>query len=200
MDEPRPRRRSPRAEKAADYRARRLRAEDPHGFRKVWPRTKATAQRSFRRTSAQRLHAAEGTADLDAADDAQSAVLDARRRVVRKWGSPTLGELVEWHRERQIVRTAWNFFKNAYDPARHREPFAAFLASAVQGRTATTGELARLLAGALPPPPAGASPYDRLHHFPPRWDDVEHRAWLAAFLADEPTWRPRLERWIDEVA
>jgi len=127
-------------------------------------------------------------------------VLDTRRRMVRKWGSPTLGDLVEWHRERQVVRTAWNFFKDGYDPVRHREPFAAFLASVVQGRTATSDELARLLAGALrPPPPAGVQRPDGIRYNPPSWDDPHHRAWLAAFLADEPAWRPRLERWIDEA-
>jgi hypothetical protein len=47
-------------------------------------------------------------------------VLDTRRRMVRKWGSPTVGELGEWHRERQVVRTAWNFFEDGYDTARHR--------------------------------------------------------------------------------
>jgi len=40
---------------------------------------------------------------------------------------------------------------------------------------------------------------DGIRYNPPSWDDPHHRAWLAAFLADEPAWRPRLERWIDEA-
>jgi hypothetical protein len=58
-----------------------LSAEYPKGFRKKWPRKKAAAERAFRHALRQRLVAGDETPAV-------------RRKIVRKWRQPPLGEVI----------------------------------------------------------------------------------------------------------
>jgi hypothetical protein len=66
-------------------------SEYPHRFRVTWPRKKAAASRAYRRTTSQRLSAAQ-YCDLQVAGELD--VDGIRRRIVRKWGASTLRDRV----------------------------------------------------------------------------------------------------------
>lgn len=117
----------------------------------------------------------------------------ARRRLT-KWGSASLARWVEGRLDNRVLRTAWNYFKTAYDAPKHRAPFVAFLTSLVGGRS--DGALARHFEALLGPieEPNAAPHYGG--RWPPAADSIRH--WLAAFFLDEPEWRARLAAWARE--
>ena len=182
--------RDPYTEKALDY-ERQRRVGYPQRFRNSWPRKLARIERAHRRGTAQALRQATGRPDVDAGDQAEHAVRTSPRKRAGSWswGSPTLGQHVEWTLANRLDRTAWNFFKDPYDSASHRAPFAAFLAAVTSGGGRHGAELAARAAAILAPRPG------------PRCPGIDDRAaWLAAFLRDEPAWRGRLDAWIEATA
>jgi hypothetical protein len=111
------------------------------------------------------------------------------RRVVRKWGTSSLGERVERQYWRRIYTTGWNYFKEPYASEQHRQRFVALLESITKENTSYARDVAQFFRDLL------AS-----QHAPPRVDfrDVvaRGRPWLHAFLRDAPEWGPRLQAWI----
>jgi len=187
------RRPDPEDKKARSYRKDyRIADEDPQQFRRAWPRKKALRNQTYRR----RLHRSLRRA-LDTAHELSDVAPAPVRRVLSKWtrqgGAVPLGEWVRWKRATRLHRIAWNFFKEPYDSPCHRLPFARFLASLTEGRSAYAAELAAIFRGVL----AGQGPMDqsgdfsRYHRF---GDDAP--AWLHQFFRDEPAWEPRLRAWI----
>ena len=88
-------------------------------------------------------------------------------------------------------RTAWNFFKTPYDPARHKARFIAFLAQITQEKTAYTLKVAAMFEELLHPPACISDAQYSSH--------MDRRSlWLQAFVADEPVWGARLQAWIAE--
>lgn len=177
---------SPQEKKALAYRKDHVvEAEYPHAFRRHWPRKKAWSHRAFRRHVHQLLDRAweAPVGEDDARGDIQAEAV--QRAQVRKDGVASLRERVTHIHERRIRTTAWNFFKQPYTRELHRSRFAAFLAAITASETPYHQEVAaffgELLNGSLtgywgqPLPPS-----------------AKHRAWLQAFLADEPEWEPRL--------
>lgn len=123
-----------------------------------------------------------------------------RRRLSKwtgRWTPVPLGEWVQQHLATRRHRIAWNFFKEAYEPRRHRKRFARFLTSLTEGRSAASRVLAdvfgRLLAGQVPMSQPGA--FTRYHR---TGSNPAH--WLRAFFADEPEWEHRLRNWIRDPA
>ncbi len=183
-------RRNPHDKKALAYRKDRFPdAEYPHAFRLGWPRKKAGANRAYRH----RIHQVLGQVKDVPADEIDHTGADrvraVRRRVVRKWGTSSLGERVQRRHWRRIYTTGWNFFKEPYASERHRLRFVAFLDSLTEGSTSYSRDVAIFFRDLLD-----------AQHAPPRvhFRDVEARGrpWLRAFLRDAPEWSPRLQAWI----
>lgn len=178
----------PAEKKARAYRQdHRYPAEYPHAFRTAFPRKKARANRKYRRQVRQFL---DDTHDA-IRDGAEASSPPVRREYVRKWAAVPLDEWVRERQERRVRRVAWNYFKNPYDPATHREPFLAFLAQAMASDTQATLAIARYfheLVDLTDSPPSD-----------PDANVSRKRTWLAAFLADNPEWDERLRAWMQRT-
>jgi hypothetical protein len=93
-------RRSPQAKKRLSLtRDRIIDAKWPKAFRKNWPKKKARAERSYRRTVKQGLK----SPDLD---ETEERLLNSRRKPVKKWpGSAlTLAAMIAERRRRRTKR------------------------------------------------------------------------------------------------
>jgi hypothetical protein len=187
-------RRNPQEKKALAYRKdHEVQAEFPHAFRRQWPRNKARSQRAFRRRVQQLL--AQVHAVPTDEDDASGAIQAEafRRKQVRKWGVITLRERVEAAYEQRICTTAWNFFKKPYRREEHRERFAAFLETITASITPYLRDVACFLGDVLDGTDALATGRHVYQPLP------SQRAWLHAFLADEPAWESRMRTWIERA-
>ncbi len=92
-------RRDPGREKQRDYERQHFSpGKSDKGFRKQWPRKKATAQRSFRRTQRAALHSL-AEADGDQLDRA----LASRREQVSKWEVISLRERIRRKQQRKLA-------------------------------------------------------------------------------------------------
>ena len=194
-----PQRRDPREAKELDYaRHRRSAAEYPHAWRRQLPRKKANAERAFRRDAAETLRAARGAVRAERAERAEQAgeeLDDLQRQKVTTWTVPTLREHVARVLDNRVERLGWNYFKTPYDSARHRGPFAYFLAALTAGRQGYSHDYAQRFARILATPPALAS--GLLGSWPP--DPSRIHRWLLEFFADEPEWEQRLCDWIAQM-
>lgn len=82
--------RDPRRDKELDYEHQHVSpGKHNKGFRRQWPRRKASAERAARRTVAQKL----GLVSVDSAEDVDSDVAGVTRNEVRKW---SIFNLREW--------------------------------------------------------------------------------------------------------
>jgi len=157
-------RRTPQEKKRLEYdRDRYVEAENPHLFRKGWPKKKALASRRERRRGERLL---EGLRNLPAeavVEHAEDAALTASHaahaqpgRWLAKQGVLTVRQRVAHRTARRVEQTGFNFFKQEYDSAAHRKDFAAFLTSVVvgggPGSDALAAHLGRLLDPALRDP------------------------------------------------
>lgn len=181
--------RGPREKKNLSYREDRYPyAEYPHGFRRRWPRKKAQASRAYRHSVRQALDLARDPA-LAAEGDADARVQAAHRRVVRKWGTESLGERVAERRRRRIEHMAYNLFSEPHTLEVHRR-FHAFLMALTTGTSPFTREAAAFFRLLLDP--QGSAYHDqRLQYL-----IVARRHWLWEFLRDEPEWEERLRAWV----
>jgi hypothetical protein len=115
-----------------------------------------------------------------------------RRDQVRKWGVVTLRQHIDAAHERRISTTAWNFFKKPYCREEHRARFVAFLASITASETLYLRDVASFFGELLDG--SNAKQPERRYH-----SSSQQRAWLRAFLDDEPSWEMRLRAWIERA-
>ena len=164
-------RRSPHQKKEASY-TREWRARsriEQSGLRVGRRRRKAGINRANRRIARTQL--------VDVLDDTED-ILMAERPPWRRWHEPVrLDRWVESRIESRRQHAGWNYFKEPYEPERHRVRFAALLAALVE----TGGSEARHLALVW---------QDRLE------DRFRVRPWLECFFEDEPAMREALESWM----
>ena len=157
----------------------------------MWPRKKARANRKYRRQVGQVFARKEGQNEREEWEERDARSLSIRRDTVRKWGPPmSMREWVTSHLDNRIRRTAWNYFKQPYDQARHRERFISFLKEITEEHSAYSRHLARYLNEVMEPPepvlPGGRG----------LWLYPQAYAWLSAFFSDEPEWETHLRQWI----
>jgi hypothetical protein len=180
------RRRTPAEKKQLEYTKDHVNsAEYPHAFRKSWPRKKAKASRAYRHKIVQLSSKLVTRQEEDFLDEESPEIV--RRREVKKWSVAPMGMIVQGRLEDRIRRTAWNFFREPYDSTRHRERFAKFLASQIDGTTENSRRLALLFQAALSGPQGYNSRSGSWGH---------RRDWLQDFFRDEPDWERRLRAWI----
>ena len=165
-------------------------ADYPQRERKSWPQRKAlrnqTYRRQVQRSIARSLAPAEELGDVAAASP-------RRRLSVRRHAAVRLGTWVRWGLATRVHRTGWNFFKERYDAARHREAFVGFLRAVTQGRPARQPLLVELFTGLLD----GRAPMDlpgefRRYHR----TGTDAVAGVREFFRDEPEWEGRVRRWV----
>lgn len=171
-------------------------AEYPHAFRVGWPRKKARANRKFRREVHELLRGARHVSEERVNEVADDRPITRKyigksipRERPRKWGVITLREKVAGTLEDRIQRIARNYFKEPYDPNKHRRRFSNVLTAIVEGRTDSSAKVAHFLREMLGPSDPGSE-----SSFPYR------RQWLRSFFSDEPEWEERLLAWIRESA
>jgi hypothetical protein len=187
-------RKSPQQKKALAYkRDRRITAEYPHAFRRYWPLKKARANRKYRRQVALVLDDVKEQVKLG--DDEQFHVqsMPVHRNKVQKWEPDyTLRQWVDSRLERRIERIAWNFFKQPYESALHRERFVNFISAVTQGRSISSRKLAVHFGELLQPPEVEGY----LEQWPMNNRKKRICLWLQAFFRDEPEWEGHLRNWV----
>lgn len=184
------RQRDPQREKALDY-ARQTRlasGESRHAERRNKPARRARGHRRERRQVRQALGVEALGEDLgiealgEDRDERGAAQQEAAEQVRRpdfsSWGAMALGDHLQNRLEYRANEAGRRHFREGYDSAHHREPFARFLEATVQGRGPVAEPLARRMAARLEGGPD---------------------TFMGRFLADEPSWRARLEAWIASV-
>ncbi|MDH3712941.1 MAG: hypothetical protein OET44_03725 [Gammaproteobacteria bacterium] len=83
--------RDPRLDKERDYERQHFSpGKHNKGFRRQWPRRKASAERAARHTVAQKL----GLVSVDSAEEVDTAVAGVTRNEVRKWSILNLREWI----------------------------------------------------------------------------------------------------------
>jgi signal recognition particle subunit SEC65 len=192
------RRQTPQEKKQLEYdRDRYVDAEYPHLLRKRWPKKKAAVSRRERRR-AERL--VSGLRNLPAdvvVETGEDAGITAEHvrstrmpHALWKSGIRTVRERVADRVEKRARTAGFNLFKQPYDAALHRAPFAAFLASVVKGPPASTTSKVRAAhwARVLDPAP--------LHGERDQPWRERRREWTQAFFRDEPQWETWLREWI----
>ena len=191
----------PPAKKALDYeRSRRLLAEDPHRFRRAWPKKKQLRNQHYRKLLKRALEDELTRADRPIEDVAPAVPF--RRKSQRTYGADVpLGQAVRGTLRSRAYRMGWNLTKHPYEPERDRARAIAFVEALTEGRTARLREVALYWQAALEAPPDFAWPW---HGVISTWHPGERfhagrAAWLQAFLADQPAWRGRLQAWIEVV-
>lgn len=175
----------PTEKKAAAYENDyRNQSEYPHAFRRIFPRRKARANRTYRHQVRQYV---AGNAE-NILQQEESSIPPVRRKTVRKWTPLPLGRWVEHRQAKRIRQVAWNYFRDPYVRERDSERFSGFLAGTIAVDTAETRALALhwhvLLHGFKPGQPRSYMNDDR------------RSAWLQAFLTDNPDWDQRLHAWM----
>lgn len=92
------RRKSPRLKKQDEYdKDHRTLMENPHAFRKNWPKKKARANRKTRRRLEGLLRTEDATSSM--------AKATIRPKAIRKCGVKTLRGMIQWKRNRAGVAT-----------------------------------------------------------------------------------------------
>ena len=190
--------RSPYHEKQRDLARRSFKAEYPHGFRKSWPRKKARISRAHRRTVRQATRDSIGLTIDDGFD--LPAIGLRKRPPLKKWMSdePSLRERIACQRSRRYRRLAWNYFKDPYSSARHRERFAGVVRALIVGDPANMPEYAARVRrwfstdpSALPRFGFGLGTLGGGMH----WIEWNVGTWLEAFGRDEPELHAQLRAW-----
>jgi hypothetical protein len=190
------RRRTPQEKKRLEYdRDRFVEAENPHLFRKGWPKKKARTSRRDRRRAERLLEGIRNRPADAVVEHADDVALTAEHvgsvrpgRSLWKAGILTVRERVAHRKLQRVNRTGFHFFSRDYESAEHRKPFAAFLASLVAGAGPGSDAMAEHLADLLD---------GRVHNpYTDHWR-LRRRAWLRAFFRDEQEWEPRLRKWLD---
>jgi len=168
--------------------------ENPHLFRKFWPRKKARANQEYRHKINQMLVEVEGTSALEDLDNIHPEFVN--RPVVRKWyGSTQNRKWVENRLSFRIYRTAWNYFKKPYNSELHRQEFCGFLTAITTGQKGRTLELAHFINQYLNPPEMEIQVEEDFGIY-----NMElRRRWLKAFFEDEPEWEQRVRGWVRNI-
>ncbi len=163
------------------------------------PRVKSRAHRMERRSARQLLATPPWLEDADGADAMNARVREAwveARRASPRFESASV-PLREWLVDRikeRSGRAGSGFFgTHAYDPARHRKPFTAFLRNVLDGGTAQPSRLARMLYETLHLPDEMSRASSQREF--PWWPDRSR--WLRQFLRDCPEWRAPLASWME---
>lgn len=181
-----------RGRKDRDYRHQTV-TPSRNGLRRQWPRRKAAPHRARRR--AWSAHLAELAGDAEPAETAETRAMTAHfRHEDHRISYPQSWHATERAALRLIARLD-SFLDAGYDPARHRAPIAAALRALVRptlgrhGAGQVTVDLVDLL----------VSEHSLRRRRGP-WSDTpawrRRRAFLAAFLADQPKWGTRLRAWL----
>jgi hypothetical protein len=90
--------RDPKLDKERDYERQHISpGKHNKGFRRQWPRRKASAERAARRTVAQKL----GLVSTDSAEAVDTGVAGVTRNEVRKWGVFNLREWIARKKRRR---------------------------------------------------------------------------------------------------
>ena len=114
----------PTEKKAVAYEEdHRNQSEYPHAFRRIFPRKKARASRTYRHQV--RQYIADNAEQI--IQEEESSIPPVRRKVIRKWTPIALGDWVAFRQGKRIRQVAWNYFRYPYERERDRERFAAFL-------------------------------------------------------------------------
>ena len=173
--------RDPEAEKQRDYEKqfRSAYGESRQAERKNRPKRRARTHRAARRAVQQVLGAHDGGYDLSEADRVEDSVAQVRLGNF-SISTANLRSHVAGRRRYRAAEAGRRFSRQPYDPALHREPFAQFLRSVVNGGVAPQVELAERFSRLLGSTGAGAK-------------------FLEMFLADNPGWRSRLQRWCERT-
>jgi hypothetical protein len=217
--------RDPREKKRLRYSRDRVSgAEYPHAARRHVPQKKALYHRALRSKTRQALR------EVARASDSGDSFAPPDPRLLGglyPWShTVALGDAVQGALQWRVGWTGSNYFKKPYKSSVHREPFAQFLRSLVQGQSGRAVDLAKrfrvvlefcedtkLVAavralqqweGALRDA-SGTPAFRELLESRPVADSsipqsgVE-AAWLASFFEDEPQWKQRLRDWTASVA
>jgi hypothetical protein len=177
-------RRSPEDKKRLDYEKQaRGFSEYAHALRHgKWRRKRRAVQKMERQAVAAILARGRSSRGGPEGDVDPGGVF---RKIKRKWGTATLRSWVKGRLECRGYRVAHNLLKEPYDGARHRARFVAVLTETTRSQPASLIPFARWLRSTLDAPVAQfGAPASR---------DAD---WLGRFLADEPSWAPRLDAWV----
>ena len=182
------RRRTPQEKKLDEYTKDHFAySESVHGFRKTWPRSKARANRVYRRQVHQVLTSLEAREQEDFPDDARPELV--RRERLRKLGVYPFGEVIQRRLKERIERPLDNLLMRDYNSAVDREPFTLFFSAQIEGRSERSQHLVLYLKDLI-------DPFSR---YPGKWDnrgrEIKQQC-LRAFFQDAPEWEERLRTWI----
>lgn len=178
-----------------------LNVEYPHSFRTSWKEGMREENRHYRRKVKQQFR------DLDNCEDAVKSI--RLRKCSKKLSSEiwSVRERVQTQLNKRRIRQAWNYFKLPYNSEYHRQNFANFLESLMQGRSLESQEMAKLINGWLYPLNRKGLSYEyvedlyqRQHGIlihPDPSNNYWYYQWLQEFFKDEPEWELRLKNWVD---
>lgn len=198
----RPDRRSPRVDKDLDY-SRQAPSDIVPGSRGRWQWTKKSVHRGYRRGESSTLAKSAALADPDAANEAEERVARIRRKRTTYTRAESLADRVTARLFRRFLDLVDTYSTGPYRRATQRVRTDRALAALVRDRPTTRpasvwAERVALCVDALLPDPVRKST-NRQHLVPaPARLLARRRAWFAAFLADQPSWEPRLVRWITD--
>lgn len=209
------RRKTPPERKAEEY-ANEFRYEawhSAHGDRQNRPQAKALEQRLRRREVQQVLTTAPAVTTEEQADELTTDATPVRQKSLRFNSTAVpLAEHLRRSEKRRQDAAGRRFFRRPYDRKSHREPFARFLDDVTGGGTADSVALAKIFKRLLASPERDAARLEqsrdsvrellRGEHLEVALEFFGNRLpslWLESFLRDEPAWRERLERWIEQT-
>jgi hypothetical protein len=163
----------------------------PHAFRRKWPKKKARAQRRYRRQVKQVLDSSAAR-NTDGWEE-QTRVAEIRKKKPSKWKVLSLEDWLGSRRWRRAGGAARRLYDRLYDSDKHRERYRAFLATLPKNPDVFGPELADvfelMMMSPIPIPLLRRGIYMSPHR----------HVWLENFFQDEPDWKLRLSKWMDEM-